>query len=97
MRRVLLSLLALVVLAACAPAPPRLTWTKGGSTAQDFKRDNYACVQESRTSWSGGGTGLVGALAMESAKRRAQEEANRLYRMCMEARDWTATESDSSK
>jgi hypothetical protein len=35
-------------------------WTKDGGTEQEFKRDNYACVQESRTTWGGGGTDGLG-------------------------------------
>jgi hypothetical protein len=76
-RLMTLVLVSMVGVSACASNPPRIVWTKPNTTEADYKRDNYICVQESRTSWAGGGSGLAGALAMEGAKRRAQDESNR--------------------
>src|SRR5713101_4808471 len=41
-----------LALAGCAEQP--IVWRADGG--QQFKQDNYQCVQESRTSWSGGGS-----------------------------------------
>ena len=54
---------AWVLLAGCTG--PTYTYSKPEGSPTDFKRDSYACVQESRVSW----------------------------KMCMEARGWTAEAS----
>lgn len=83
--------LVVVLISGCAT---ELVWTRRGSSHQDFLTDRYACTQESRNSWSGGGTGLAGQLAVASASSNAQEEANRLFAMCMEARGWRLVEPE---
>jgi hypothetical protein len=68
--------------------PP--AWDKPGAADANLKRDRYECSQESR----------VGPVAPSDETRvffygtnkLAQSEANRLYRLCMEARGWTAVE-----
>lgn len=77
-----------LLLAGCA----QRVWVRQGSTTLDFKRDNYACAQESRTSWGGGGTGIAGAAAVADARGEAQRQADGLYDMCMEARGWHVEE-----
>jgi hypothetical protein len=85
------ALLVALLLVGCA-APSRLVSRKAGGTQPEFDQDNYACTQESRTSWSGGGSGLPGALAMQGAKDRAQKESRHLYTLCMRARGYTVEE-----
>lgn len=75
-------LLGLLLLSSCATPTPGL-WTKLGATPEDFARDRYVCLQESRTSWQG--QGLIG---MAVAQGHAQELANRLAHACMEARGY---------
>jgi hypothetical protein len=79
-----------VLLGACASTPPPIIWEKASFTVDDFRKDRYACVQQSRTSWSGGGTGLYGVLVMANAKSEAEKEARRLFVMCIEARGYTS-------
>lgn len=83
----LLTLLALFLL-GCA-SPKYIVWDKPGLDPAQFKRDTYRCTQESRTSWSGGGSGLIGLSLMASAQRQAVQEANKLYWQCMEAAGYT--------
>jgi hypothetical protein len=69
-------LLCSLAVAGCADRPIR--W-RGTVDEAQYKRDNYRCTQESKT--FGGGSGLLGAIAI----KQAENEANRLYRMCMDA------------
>ncbi|MGO9018734.1 MAG: TIGR02281 family clan AA aspartic protease [Syntrophobacteraceae bacterium] len=87
MKRVLLGLLV-IALCGCATAP-KMTWYKPGATQQDYAKDAYECNQQSQTSWSGGGTGLIGLAVMAGAQADAQNRANNTFKMCMEARGWT--------
>ncbi len=81
--------IVLVLLAGCAAGAPA-AWLKTGASEADLKRDTYACTQESR----------VGTVAPTEEKRiffhgdnkLAQDEANRLYRACMESRGWSVVE-----
>jgi hypothetical protein len=74
---------------ACATGPALTAIARDGMNDPDrFKRDTYRCHIESRTSWSGGGTGLLGVAMMASAQANAQQEANKTYRMCMDAAGW---------
>jgi len=82
------SLISAILVTGCA-TPQKVIWDKPGGTLEDFRRDNYECVQQSRVSWSGGGTGSVGLVIMAGAQAQAQKQANDLYRMCMEAGGWT--------
>ena len=78
------------VLAGCSS--PAIVWNKPGATQNEFNRDKYQCVQESRTSWSGGGTGSVGIFMMASAKSNAEKQSQEFFRMCMEANGYTGQE-----
>ncbi len=60
------------------------SYSKPGATEMDWKQDSYACVPESGT--VAGGTGFVSVGAATGNRR----ETSRLYKMCMEARGWTA-------
>ena len=66
----------------------KMIWTKDNYSEEEFKRDNYQCVQESRTQWSGGGSGLIGLSIMATAQASAQTQAKNLYKMCMESKGW---------
>lgn len=82
------SIASLILCAGCAGP---LTYTKvGGVDLQQFRRDNYACTQESRTTWAAGGSGIVGASIMTAAAIDAHNRATRLHKMCMEARGYEA-------
>lgn len=76
----------------CA-TPRYVIWEKPGGDPAQFRVDRYQCVQESRTSWSGGGGGLIGLSLMASAKSQAQAEADKLFRLCMTARGYAAREA----
>jgi hypothetical protein len=69
---------AWVLLSGCAG--PTYSYSKPGSSEMDWKQDSYACVQDSPA--SSGRPRLVAVGAAIDAKR--------LYKMCMEARGWTA-------
>jgi len=73
---------AWVLLSGCTE--PIYSYSKPGATEMDWKQDSYACVQGSGT--FAGGTGLVSVGAATDNRR----EISRLYKMCMEARGWTA-------
>jgi hypothetical protein len=75
-------------LAGCSH--PKILYDKPGLTSEEFNRDRYDCVQQSRVSWSGGGTGGLGAAMIIGAKSNADNQANDLFKMCMEARGYTA-------
>jgi hypothetical protein len=81
------SLIALLLATACATTAQPL-WYKPGADQQDFAKDKYECMQDSKTSWSGGGTGIIGIAAMAGAAADAQSKANATFKMCMEARGW---------
>jgi C-terminal processing protease CtpA/Prc len=80
------ALVSSVALVGCNQAP--VVW-KADSDSQQFKRDNYQCVQESRTQWSA--TGLPMIIA---AEQNATAESQRLYIMCMEARGYVHAKPD---
>lgn len=73
-------------------ANQKMLFDKPGLTIEEFNRDKYDCVQQSRTSWSGGGTGGLGAAMIISAKSNAEKQSAELFKMCMEARGYTARE-----
>jgi len=79
----------LVLLSGCAA---ERVWVRAGATDADWKRDRYTCVQESRTAWGGGGTGVAGAVAIDEARGDAQRQADELFAMCLEARGWHVEE-----
>lgn len=81
----------LLLLAGCAKPTPTYLYRTSGGTDQDGACDHYECVQQSRTSWSGGGPGQFGFYAMAIAANQAEAQANQLYAMCMQARGWGRT------
>jgi hypothetical protein len=78
--------LAALLLTGCAAQ--QVVFTKPGFNVSDFRRDKYECVQQSTVSWSGGGYGAIGLGLMIAAKNEAQDRANKLFKMCMEARGY---------
>jgi hypothetical protein len=93
MKRVVGLVMLSVWLAGCATTNTNQLWypTKEGL---DFKKDKYECVQESKTPWSGGGTGLLGVAVMAGTSSSAQSEADKLFNMCMEARGYILKDKD---
>lgn len=77
-----------LLFAGCAQQQ-QMVFDKSGATQQELKRDNYECIQQSRTQWSGGGTGLFGIGMMIATQNDAQNQAQQLFVMCMEARGYT--------
>ena len=81
--------LAALVFSAWVPlsgcTAPTYSYSKAGSDVADFRRDSYACVQEPRMSWGASGNPMIVGASID-----AKREASKLYRMCMEARGWTA-------
>ncbi len=85
MTRFMALVLGVVLFAGCAG--PTYSYSKAGSNVADFRQDSYACVQKPRMSWGAGGNPMI-----VGASTDAKQEAT-LYRMCMEARGWTAEAS----
>ena len=86
---VLVLAIAATQLAGCAATSPMI-FNKPGGNEQDYKRDYFECRQASRTSWSGGGSGLIGLAMIAGSSAAAQDAANKTGRMCMEARGYTS-------
>ncbi len=86
MKKILLESFILIFLVGCATDKLIFYPTKSGL---NFNVDKYDCVQQSRTPWSGGGTGGVGLAMIAIASSRAQNESDELFKMCMEARGWS--------
>ena len=85
-----LVLFIVVLFTGCATGGP-MAWQKSGSSEMDLKRDKYECSQESRV---GPVTGTDETRVFFYGQNKlAQVEANRLFRMCMEARGWSAIEN----
>jgi hypothetical protein len=82
MTRFVVLVLGATLLAGCTG--PTYSYSKAASDVADFRRDSSACVQEPRMSWGASRKPMMG-----SASTDAKQEAT-LYRMCMEARGWTA-------
>lgn len=96
--RVLFAVSLLFILVGCSG--PRLTYSKPGLTTNEFNRDKYDCVRQSQTSWKAGGSGAAGGMMIMAAQSDANNKSNQLFRMCMEARGYTAqveTESADDK
>ena len=83
LRLAALVLSAWVLLSGCTGAA--YSYSKAGSDVVDFRRDSDACVQEPRMSWGASGNPMIVGASID-----AKREASKLYRMCMEARGWTA-------
>jgi hypothetical protein len=64
---------------------PTYSYSKAGSDVVDFRRDSHACVQEPRMSWGASENPMI-----VRASTDATRQSSALYRMCMEARGWTA-------
>ena len=79
-RRVLTVIALAGVMSACA-TPMMFARKDGGRDADQFSRDRYRCVQESRTSWSAWG----GTIAMAVAQAQAEQKSKELYLLCMDA------------
>ncbi len=86
LRRAALVFSAWVLLTGCTG--PTYSYSKAGSDVADFRRDSYACVQEPQMSRAASGSPTI-----VSASTDGKRKANRLYRTCMEARGWTASEA----
>lgn len=86
----------LFLLIGCTP-PPKMLFDKPGLTIEEFNRDKYECVQQSRVEWSGGGSGGLGVVMIFSAKSQADKQATEFFKMCMEARGYTAREVDNEE
>ena len=86
---VLVLAIAATQLAGCAATSPMI-YNKPGGNEQDYKRDFFECRQASKTSWSGGGSGLLGIAMIAGSSAAAQDAANKTGRMCMEARGYTS-------
>ena len=86
---VLVLAIAATQLAGCAATSPMI-YSKPGGNEQDYKRDFFECRQASKTSWSGGGSGLLGIAMIAGSSAAAQDAANKTGRMCMEARGYTS-------
>ena len=83
----ILGMAVVLVVSGCASGAPS-AWQKAGASDMDLKKDRYACSQESRV---GDVTGTdEDRVFFYGQNKLAQTEANRLFRMCMEARGWTA-------
>lgn len=65
-------MLAMLPLAGCSST--KTDWVQPGADEMQFKCDNYECMRDSRTSWSGAGVDAI--IAQNSAK----DQARRLYR-----------------
>jgi len=90
MKKLLLLAMALgLLMSGCAT----MIWTKDNFSEEEFKRDNYLCVQESRTQWSGGGSGLIGLAMIAGSAASAQAQTTKLYKMCMESKGWHLVDS----
>jgi hypothetical protein len=79
---------AVLGLAACA-APK--AWYKTGGTQQDFNKDQYTCMQESKQQVSSGYANAYGAATQSGMTVNAQ-----MFGACMNARGWVYREAQSS-
>lgn len=70
----------------------KIIWDKPEGSLGEFNRDRYECVQQSRVSWGGGGTGDIGLIMILSSKSNAERQSLELFKMCMEALGYTGRE-----
>jgi len=87
-RSLLVAALAILLLAGCFPAVA--SFSKPGVSEEQYVRDRYACMRESRVGDPVGGhedTAMLGG-----QKRLARREANRLFEACMTARGYKRAE-----
>jgi Na+/proline symporter len=90
MKKIIL-LLAMTLLATGCAAE-KIMWKNPSSNETQFKKDNFECVQASKTYGGGGGTGLIGLVMMSASMSAAQSTADRTYKMCMDSRGYIAQE-----
>ena len=88
---ILAIIVCIILFAGCATTSPQWACYKIGMTTDQFNRDNYECMQQSRTSYTGGGSGLIGLAMIAAAQANAQSQAENMYKMCMEARGYLVT------
>ena len=83
-------LLCAWVLAGCGPSK-RLYWSKAGFSVEQFRRDEYECLRDTRMAFQGV-TVNVGAppsgLAAVLERERAADARQSFYMLCMEARGY---------
>jgi len=87
---IFLTMISSFVVYGCAAGVPMM-YHKDGATDADLKKDRYECMKECQV----GGVLPSGETRIfyYGQNKLAQTEANRLFRMCMEARGWSCTES----
>ena len=83
MTRFMALVLGVTLLTGCIG--PTYSYSKAGSNVADFRQDSSACVQEPRMSWGASGNPMI-----VGASTDAKRQSSTLYRLCMEARGWTA-------
>lgn len=66
-------------------------WEKPGANEQDFAQDKYRCSQESERSWMAWGN----EMQVMNAQMAAQNQANQMWTMCMEAHGWRKTKKSN--
>ena len=91
------SFIGILLFSVMGCATTKFIFDKEGLTTEEFNRDKYECVKESQTSWSGGGTGTLGLAMIFSSKSSAEKQANAMFKMCMEARGYTAREVSNNE
>jgi hypothetical protein len=84
-RSLLIAAVAVVLLAGCFPAVA--SFSKPGVSEEEYERDRYVCVRESRVRNPIGGEE---ATTLHGDER--QREANRLFEACMIARGYKRVE-----
>lgn len=84
----LVAVLAVLLLAGCFPA--MASFSKPGVSEEQYARDRYVCMRESRVSDLVGGH--EDTVMFHGQNRLAQREANRLFEACMIARGYKRVE-----
>lgn len=87
-----IAVIVVLMLVVIGCASHKIVWDKLGATQQEFRQDSYECTQQAQVYWYGGGTGGAGIFMAASAKHQAEEQAQNMYNMCMEARGWESHE-----
>ena len=83
-RSLLVAALAVLLLAGCFPAVP--SFSKPGVSEEEYERDRYVCMRESRARI------VVGGEEATTLHGERQREANRLFEACMTARGYRRSE-----
>jgi len=90
MKKSIIFIALFLSLAGCAQQ--KILFNKPDLTNEEFNRDKYDCVQQSKTKWGAGGTGGLGIALIIYSKSNADKQSAKLFKMCMEARGYTARE-----